>query len=205
MSDVKTTLKKADRTRQQLLEAALRVIGRKGFAAATVDEIVREAGVSKGVAYYHFKNKESLVENIIAQEIATIESLLKDVVDREGDPMRALVSMLQTFAEHLFDHQDLARLLSTEIWRGGRAWSQQMRSGLQSVIDMVAQELQRGKEVGTIREEVDSTFAAASIVGMVVVDAMYYLDDEGDVRLGRDEFIERVRNFVHHALAVSAA
>ena len=205
MSDVKTTLKKADRTRQQLLEAALRVIGRKGFAAATVDEIVREAGVSKGVAYYHFKNKESLVENIIAQEIATIESLLKDVVDREGDPMRALVSMLQTFAEHLFDHQDLARLLSTEIWRGGRAWSQQMRSGLQSVIDMVAQELQRGKEVGTIREEVDSTFAAASIVGMVVVDAMYYLDDEGDVRLGHDEFIERVRNFVHHALAVSAA
>lgn len=205
MSDVKTTLKKADRTRQQLLEAALRVIGRKGFAAATVDEIVREAGVSKGVAYYHFKSKESLVENIIAQEIATIESLLKDVVDREGDPMRALVSMLQAFAEHLFDHQDLARLLSTEIWRGGRAWSQQMRSGLQSVIDMVAQELQRGKEMGTIREEVDSTFAAASIVGMVVVDAMYYLDDEGDVRLGRDEFIERVRNFVHHALAVSAA
>ena len=205
MSDVKTTLKKADRTRRQLLEAALRVIGRKGFAAATVDEIVREAGVSKGVAYYHFKNKESLVENIIAQEIATIEDLLKDVVDREGDPMRALVSMLQAFAEHLFDHQDLARLLSTEIWRGGRAWSQQMRSGLQSVIDMVAQELQRGKEMGTVREEVDSTFAAASIVGMVVVDAMYYFDDEGGIRIGRDEFVERVRNFVHHALAVSAA
>ena len=204
MSDVKTTLKKADRTRQQLLEAALRVIGRKGFAAATVDEIVREAGVSKGVAYYHFKNKESLVENIIAQEIATIEDLLKDVVDREGDPMRALVSMLQAFAEHLFDHQDLARLLSTEIWRGGRAWSQQMRSGLQSVIDMVAQELQRGKEMGTVREEVDSTFAAASIVGMVVVDAMYYFDDEGGIRIGRDEFVERVRNFVHHALAASA-
>lgn len=204
MSDVKTTLKKADRTRRQLLEAALRVIGRKGFAAATVDEIVREAGVSKGVAYYHFKNKESLVENIIAQEIATIEGLLKDVVDREGDPTRALVSMLQAFAEHLFDHQDLARLLSTEIWRGGRAWSQQMRSGLQAVIDMVSRELQRGKEMGTVRESVDPTFAAASIVGMVVVDAMYYLDDEGGIRLGRDEFVERVRNFVHHALAVSA-
>ena len=204
MSDVKTTLKKADRTRRQLLEAALRVIGRKGFAAATVDEIVREAGVSKGGAHYHFKNKESLVENIIAQEIATIEGLLKDVVDREGDPTRALVSMLQAFAEHLFDHQDLARLLSTEIWRGGRAWSQQMRSGLQAVIDMVSRELQRGKEMGTVRESVDPTFAAASIVGMVVVDAMYYLDDEGGIRLGRDEFVERVRNFVHHALAVSA-
>ena len=205
MSDVKTTLKKADRTRRQLLEAALRVIGRKGFAAATVDEIVREAGVSKGVAYYHFKNKESLVENIIVQEIATIEGLLKDVVDHEKDPTRALVSMLQAFAEHLFDHQDLARLRSTEIWRGGRAWSQQMRTGLQSVIDMVAQELQRGKEMGTVRAEVDSTFAAASIVGMVVVDAMYYLDDEGDIRLGRDEFVEHVRNFVHHALAANAA
>ena len=48
---------KACATRKQLLEAALAVIGEKGYSAATVDEIVDAAGVSKGVAYYHFKSK----------------------------------------------------------------------------------------------------------------------------------------------------
>ena len=50
-------MKKSEQTRGRLLEAALRVISRKGYSAATVDEIVKEAGVSKGVAYYHFKSK----------------------------------------------------------------------------------------------------------------------------------------------------
>ena len=44
----KTT--KADATRRQLLDAALAVIAERGYAEATVDRIVEEAGVSKGVA-----------------------------------------------------------------------------------------------------------------------------------------------------------
>lgn len=43
---------KARATRALLLDAAVKVIGRKGYTGATVDEIVEEAGVSKGLAYY---------------------------------------------------------------------------------------------------------------------------------------------------------
>ncbi|MBK7405994.1 MAG: TetR/AcrR family transcriptional regulator [Phycisphaerales bacterium] len=46
--------------RARLLNAALRVIRTKGYAAATVDDICHEAGVTKGSFFYHFKSKDDL-------------------------------------------------------------------------------------------------------------------------------------------------
>ena len=46
--------------RTRLLDAALNVIRRKGFTAATVDDLCREAQVTKGAYFHHFPSKEAL-------------------------------------------------------------------------------------------------------------------------------------------------
>jgi TetR/AcrR family transcriptional repressor of nem operon len=46
--------------RSQLLDAALRVVRTKGYAAATVDDICRGAGLSKGSFFHYFTDKEAL-------------------------------------------------------------------------------------------------------------------------------------------------
>ncbi len=46
--------------RQKLLDAALRVVRTKGYAATTVDELCAAAGVAKGSFFHHFKSKEAL-------------------------------------------------------------------------------------------------------------------------------------------------
>lgn len=46
--------------RTRLLDAALRVIRAKGYTATTVDELCREAGVTKGAFFHHFKSKDDL-------------------------------------------------------------------------------------------------------------------------------------------------
>jgi len=53
------TQKKPD-ARWKLLEAALRVIRRKGYSATTVDDLCREAGVTKGAFFHHFRSKDDL-------------------------------------------------------------------------------------------------------------------------------------------------
>jgi len=49
-----------DATRRALLAAARRLFGTLGFATTSLDQVVAEAGVTKGALYHHFRNKEHL-------------------------------------------------------------------------------------------------------------------------------------------------
>ena len=44
----------------QIMEAAMKVITRKGFSNARIDDIVNEAGLSKGAIYHHYEGKKDL-------------------------------------------------------------------------------------------------------------------------------------------------
>jgi AcrR family transcriptional regulator len=55
------------RTRAALLDAAAEVFARKGFAAATLDEIAEGAGFTRGAFHHHFASKEELFLAVIAR------------------------------------------------------------------------------------------------------------------------------------------
>ena len=57
-------------TRERLLDAALQVFSRRGYSAASVDEIAAEAGYSKGAVYSNFSNKEELFLALIDRRFA---------------------------------------------------------------------------------------------------------------------------------------
>ncbi|MBD0422097.1 TetR/AcrR family transcriptional regulator [Streptomyces sp. TRM S81-3] len=60
---------RAIRTRQTILEAAAVVFERQGYQAATITEILKVAGVTKGALYFHFESKEELALGVFdAQE-----------------------------------------------------------------------------------------------------------------------------------------
>ena len=53
-------------TRAELLDAAGRVVGRKGYHAATIDDIAEEAGFTKGAFYSNFQSKEDVFMELVA-------------------------------------------------------------------------------------------------------------------------------------------
>jgi AcrR family transcriptional regulator len=59
------------RTRARLLEAAARVYARRGFDAATLDEVAEEAGFTKGAVYDHFGSKEKLLFALLDEHVRT--------------------------------------------------------------------------------------------------------------------------------------
>jgi AcrR family transcriptional regulator len=72
--------------RRQIIDGACRVFLERGFDAASMGEIAREARVSKGTLYVYFKNKEELFEAIVeeqcnaqAEQIFTFDSNERDV------------------------------------------------------------------------------------------------------------------------------
>ena len=56
------TKEEAEKTRHQILNAALAVFSRKGFGRSTMTDIANEAGITRGAIYWHFKDKANLFE-----------------------------------------------------------------------------------------------------------------------------------------------
>jgi AcrR family transcriptional regulator len=80
---------------QSIQEAALRVIARKGMAAATMQEIAEEAGVAKGTIYLYFRDREELVERTFEQAMARLMSEVDTALARETsieDRIRAVMT-----------------------------------------------------------------------------------------------------------------
>jgi AcrR family transcriptional regulator len=74
--------------RQQIIEGARRVFIEMGFDAASMNDITREAGVSKGTIYVYFANKEELFEALIEEERHRIFNDLYDALERDMANMR---------------------------------------------------------------------------------------------------------------------
>ncbi|MDI3408233.1 ScbR family autoregulator-binding transcription factor [Streptomyces cavernicola] len=60
---------RAIRTRRAVLEAAAKVFADCGYAAATVADILKVAGTTKGGLYFHFDSKEALARGIIEAQV----------------------------------------------------------------------------------------------------------------------------------------
>jgi AcrR family transcriptional regulator len=70
--------------RRQIIDGARRVFINMGFDAASMNDITREAGVSKGTIYVYFASKEDLFEALIEEERGTIFKNLYETLEQGG-------------------------------------------------------------------------------------------------------------------------
>src|SRR6266487_170302 len=68
---------------QSIQDAAMRVIARKGMAAATMQEIAEEAGVAKGTIYLYFRDRDELVEKTFETAITQLIEHVEKAMDGE--------------------------------------------------------------------------------------------------------------------------
>lgn len=82
-------------TREQILDAAGRLIHLRGFHNTSVDDILRESGVGKGNLYYYFKSKDELGYAALDRMVERIrEEVLEKVFANGVDPWTRLERFL---------------------------------------------------------------------------------------------------------------
>jgi AcrR family transcriptional regulator len=102
---------KAERTRQQIVDAALTLFRRHGYDETSMRAIADAAGVSLGNAYYYFASKEHLVQEFYAlthvEHLAAVEPLLA----KEKDLAKRLRHVLRTKIETAEPYHHFAAVL----------------------------------------------------------------------------------------------
>lgn len=109
---------RAKLTRQHLLDAARRVFGEGGYAGASVDDVARAAGCSKGAYYFHFATKEDALLALVEDWSTEQTHRLEVALGGGATPEAALRDVLETllWADEATDRD---RLLVLELWLQG--------------------------------------------------------------------------------------
>ncbi len=98
------------RSRERLLRAAVDVFDRKGYAAASVREIVEQAGITKPALYYHFGSKEGILVAILEEGIRQFELAMARAIERPGTARDRLGALCEEFYSLFKQHVPVARV-----------------------------------------------------------------------------------------------
>lgn len=117
--------------RERLLEAAIRVVAEKGYAATTVADLTREAGISRTTFYEMFDDKEGC---FLAAYDGIVDALVRRVAaayESDGEwPQRARAGLAELL-EALAEEPDVARLALVDVGSAGPAAQRRFRAAMQ--------------------------------------------------------------------------
>ena len=108
---------RAAERRGAIIEAAMDEFIARGFAATRLDDVAKRAGVAKGTIYLHFKDKESMFEELIRTAIVPMITRLWGTPPQPGTSVRDMVEgFAKTFIEEVATTRrgDLVRLIVAE-------------------------------------------------------------------------------------------
>lgn len=172
--------------RQQILDAAEVVFADKGFNKARMDDIVDQAGLSKGALYWYYKSKDALIialiDRVFGGEVRQAEAL----VEAEG----ASADRLQTFVQGAFQEikrfEHLMRLGYEFLALAAR--SKVVRSKIQEYYRrysaIIARIVQQGIDKGEF-EPIDPDAFATTLIGLVEGFALLFFVDPEYMDLDR--------------------
>jgi len=89
-------LRDFDRTRTLLINAASQLFGTFGYDRTSVDQIIKQAGVSKGAFYHHFASKEEILDAVTA---SIVSAVMNEVQHAIGDRSVTAIVRLNRFFE----------------------------------------------------------------------------------------------------------
>jgi TetR/AcrR family transcriptional repressor of nem operon len=168
MSETRST--KGAATRDQILNAAARLIHVQGYQSTSLDDVLRESGVGKGNFYYYFKSKEELGYAIIDRitQAFVERSLGPAFADTDADP----VTQIHAFLDRVLEAQRLRKCVGGCVMGNLASELSDLHEGfrqrLASIFDLwrvhLAEAVSRGQARGRLRADVDASRVAQFLV-----------------------------------------
>jgi len=102
---------KGQATKKKLMDIAERLILGSGFSAMSIDQVIKEAGITKGGFFYHFESKNALVHALMQRYRETETFVFSDLIKRSqeltSDPLQQMLVLVKLFAEMMADMEQL--------------------------------------------------------------------------------------------------
>ncbi|MBS3027523.1 MAG: TetR/AcrR family transcriptional regulator [Dolichospermum sp. DET50] len=162
---------------EQILQGAMRIFLKDGYAGTSMDGVSTEAGVSKQTIYSHFQDKEGLFKALI--ERVTIANFSSIFCTRElhGEPAILLREVAETYLMKVAGNPDylaLFRIIITESERFPELAKLYTQTVIQRGRHLLSQYFVSHPELGITDPEATAQIFFGSLVGYMMVQEMLY-------------------------------
>ncbi|MEM6460808.1 MAG: TetR/AcrR family transcriptional regulator [Pseudomonadota bacterium] len=188
----------------EVLDAALKMFARNGFAATKVEDIAREAGLSKGAIYRYFDSKEDVFESLVNRAIAPLANRTLELAETsQEDPEKLVRAVMSVLAAKLDDSDALALplIVLQEAGRFPELAALYRRQVVDKAITALELIVRRGVESGQFRQ-VDPHLAIRNLMGPMLAHfiLMQIFEVDRDNPVPAQDFLRSHLDILMHGL-----
>lgn len=152
--------------KRRLRDAALALFHRHGYPMTSVQQIVEEAGVTKGAFYYHFTSKEELLRELHDEFLDEELTRGRTILEMNLPADRTLALLIEELLVSVEEHQEAISV----FFRDRRFLSEETFAGIKRKRDeferLVTTTLERGMKEGVFGAQSSPRLAAFGVIGM---------------------------------------
>ena len=163
-------MKKAEQTKERLLEQAIKLMQQKGFGAMSISELLLAAGVKKGTLYYHFPGKDDLGMAVLTRVRCDFFAKMDDILSN-ASPLAGLElffdSVLERHRAKGFVGGCLFGNTALEMSDSDSSYNEFVRQVFAEWTDKMQLAIQRGQKAGEIVDGITSAELAQTVVATI--------------------------------------
>ncbi len=196
---------------KRIMDAAIAEFAAKGFIAANINIIAKNAGISIGSMYNYFESKESLFLTIVDYGYGVLESVISSVDLERGDIFEKFELLLRMAQKYSREYPELNQIYLDLTSEGLSHLSKKLSKQMESITaDFYRILMAEAKKDGTIAADLDEYVTSFCIDNLMVMLQFSYISDyyrerlkifAGEDALENDEKIIRgMMRFIRRAL-----
>jgi len=160
----RTTRSRGDK-RERILDAAVRVLARKGFHATRVSEVAKAAGVADGTIYLYFDSKDDLLVSLFEDRVERLLKFLEAELPRARTASDKLRRVIELQLGLLEGERDLAEVLTVILRQSTKLMKEQAAPKFNAYLAVIARVVAEGQATGELRDDVPPHLVARAIFG----------------------------------------
>src|SRR5690606_7386663 len=153
--------------RERILSAAERVFARRGFFAAKVSDVAKEAGVADGTIYLYFKSKDDLLISLFERRMQQVNDLLREAVADIASPREQLKKLIRTYLQLVHDEPAAAEVLTIELRQSSKFMKEYENPQFADFLRLVGGIIAAAQEKGELDSAIPAHVAARMIFGVL--------------------------------------
>jgi TetR/AcrR family transcriptional repressor of nem operon len=177
--------------KEKIIHESLKLFSLKGFLSTSIQDIMRQANISKGGVYNHFKSKDEIFAAVLSEARKIWRERNLAGLDQIDKPVEKIKKLLENYRDRYlkdsgtFPGGCIFVTLSVELDDQRPTFSQELNEGFVRLKAMIKRYLDQGKKFGELKAEVDTEAVTEMVFSGMIGASVIYGTEKSTVTLDR--------------------